>query len=286
MKKYKVWDSADGSATPGRVFTASIAQEAIPAFGTKLNHLTMGVKGAVSTAAVAIEDFADLISPFTLRKGAENRIILTLEELCALMAFYYNEIPTFGENTDNTGNNFIGGLKIPVNDTFDPNAQFLVQADRNAVTNIATETVALYATADNGEEGKAPIHAVRIATTTSGTAGLETFGSSLPPVGKLIGLIIKTPNGFADGNVDVSMQKVKLLEETQVVAEFNSLADVTYPTVVDFVTPSPMMDLLRQFQFYDLRPAGFNTKDKRYTLQWDVQDVSDAVVLIPVFEIA
>jgi len=286
MKIFPIWDSAVGSATPGRVFTASIAQESIPAFGIQLDFLKMGVKGAVSTAAVVIETFAGVISPFMVRKGAENRIILALDELCALMAFYYKELPTVGENTDATGNNFIGGLKIPLYDKFDANQQWLVSADRVAVVNIATETIALTGYADTGEADRAPVHAVRIPTTTSGSAGLETFGSSLPPVGKLLGIIVKVPNGFADGNIDVSLQKVKLLEDTSVVAEFNALADCSFPTAVDFVTPSPMNDLLRPFMFLDLRGAGFDTKAKRYTLQWDVQDVSDAIVIIPVFEVA
>lgn len=286
MKVFPIWDSAVGAATPGRVFTASIAQESIPKTGTRLDYLKMGVKGAVSSSAVVIETFAGLISPFTLRKGAENRIILALDELCALMAFYYGELPNIGENTDATGNDFIGGLKIPVYDNFDDNQQFLVQADRVAVSNIATETVALTGYADTGVEGKAPVHAVRIPHTTSGSAGLETFGSSIPPVGKLLGIILKMPNGFADGNIDVSLQKVKLYEDGQEVAGINSLADVTIPGGVDFVTPSPMADLLRQFVFMDLRGAGFDTKAKRYTLAWDVQDVSDAIVIIPVFEVA
>lgn len=286
MKIYPIWDSAVGSATPGRAFTASIAQEAIPAFGERLDFLKMGVKGAVSSSAVAIETFAGLINPLTIRKGAENRIILALDELCALMAFYYGEVPTIGENTDATGNDFIGGIKIPVYDSFDPNQQFLIQADRVAVSNIATETVAITGYADTGATEKKPVHAVRIPTTTSGSAGLETFGSSMPPVGNLQGIIIKVPNGFADGNIDVSLQKIKLYEDTQVVAEFNALADVTHATAIDFVTPSPMADLLRQFLFLDLRGMGFDTKAKRYTLAWDVQDVSDAIVIIPVFDIA
>ena len=87
MKITKIWDAADGSATPGRVFTASINQETIVKQGESLDYLMIGVKGAVSTAAVVIEDFADLINPLTLRYSGDNRLVLTLQELIALSVF-------------------------------------------------------------------------------------------------------------------------------------------------------------------------------------------------------
>lgn len=285
MRVTKVWDAADGSATPGRVFTASISQEAIPNDGAQLDFLKLGLKGAVSTAAVVIEDFADLLNPFTLRFGGDNRITLTGDELCALMAFYYKEVPSIGENTDNTGTDFIGGLKIPVYQKAESTRQFLVQADRSAVTNIATETIALSAYWDSGETNRSPIHCVRVPHTTAGSAGLETLGARIVPEGNLIGLMIKVPNGFADGNIDTSIQRVKILENGKKVAEFNDLADHSPVDELDYVTPSPLSDLLRQTRFFDLRPAGLDAKSKELVVQVDVQDVSDACVFMPVIEV-
>lgn len=285
MKVSKVWDSADGAATPGRVFTASIAQEAIPNDGDQLDFLKLGVKGAVATAAVVIETFGGLIAPFTLRFGSENRIVLNLAELCALMAFYYKEIPAIGENTDNTGNDFIGGIKIPVYQKSDPSKQFLAQADYATQTNVSTETLALSSYWDTGEKDRKPIHAVRLAHTTAGTAGLETLGFRIVPEGRLIGLIISEPNGFTDGNIDTSVQKVKILEDGKKIAEFNDLADSTPATIIDHVTPLPIADLLRPYRMFDLRPNGIDARAKQLTIQLDVQDVSDAVVIIPIIEI-
>ena len=285
MRIVKNWDAADGSATPGRVFTASIPQELIPNDGAQLDYFKLGLKGAVSTAAVVIEDFADLLNPFTFRFGSENRIVLTGEELCALMSFYYGQLPAIGENTDATGNDFLGGIKIPVYQKSDNNRQFLAQADRTAVTNIATETIALTSYWDTGDSGRGAIHCVRIAHTTSASAGLETLGSQIVPAGQLIGLLIKQPNGFADGNIDTSVQRIKILEAGKEIAAMNDLADHTPIEVLDYVTPSPLADLLRQTRVYDLRPAGFDARGKQLTLQVDVQDVSDAIVIIPVIAI-
>jgi len=281
----KVWDAADGSATPGRVFTASIAQEVIPALGKRLDFLKLGVKGAVSTAAVVIETFAGLISPFTLRKGAANRIVLALDELCALSQYYYQNHIAIGENTDNTGNDFLGDIRIPINDDFDPANQFLVQADRVAQTNIATETVSMTAYADSVSGDKKPIHAVRIQHTTAGAAGIEQMQSRIPAVGMLRALILKVPNGFADGNIDTSIQRLKIYDDMQLIAEFNDLGDAESMAQIDYVTPSPTADLLRQFRVFNFGDVGIDTTKGTISYAFDVQDVSDAIVIIPVIEI-
>lgn len=286
MKIYKVEDAADGSATPGAVFTASINQKAIPTLGTSLNFLKLGIKGAVSTAAVALETFVNMLSLFTLRKGADNRIVLAGDELAALSKYITGEDPTYGENTDNTGNDFIGNIKIPVNDKFDNNAQFLYQLDRTAVTNIATETIGLTAYSDVEADGKKPIHAVRIQHTTAGTAGMEQFQPRVPAVGILKAVMIKVPNGFSDGNIDVSVQRLKVLSGGQEIASFNALTDAkTLTPVNDVVTPLPLASLLGQFLVFELGD-GIDAKANELALSFDVQDVSDAIVVIPILEIA
>lgn len=286
MKVTKIWDAADGNAAPGRAFTASIPQEVIPGLGQQLDYLKMGVKGAVSTAAVVIETFAGLIAPFTLRKGAANRIVANLDELIALSAYMYGVAPRIGENTDNTGNDFLGDIRIPVYDKVDPANQFLVQADRAAQTNIATETVALTGYFDTGATDRKPIHYVRIPHTTAGSAGIEQLQPRIPAVGILKALIIKMPNGYADGVTAPSVQRVKIYDDSQVVAEFNTLADgLNLGGRTDIVTPDPQADLLRQFAVFDLGASGLDASKGTLSLGVDVQDVSDACVFLPVIEI-
>lgn len=286
MKIYKVWDAADGSAAPGRVFTASIAQEVIPALGARLDYLKLGIKGAVSTAAVVIETFAKVVQPFTLRKGAQNRIVLMGDELCALSAHIFGTLPAIGENTDNTGNDFIGDIRIPVFDDFEPARQFLAQADRVAQTNIATETITLTAYSDTGFDDRKPIHCVRLAATTSGSAGMEQFGPKMPSVGTLKSIIVKVPTGFADGVTATSIERLKVYKGSQLVAEFNDLADAETLCPLDYVTPLPIADLLRQFRVFKLGNSGISTLDGDISLAWDNQATSSAVVIMPVIEVS
>lgn len=285
MKITKVWDAADGSATPGRVFTGSIQQEVVPALGQQLDYMKLGVKGAISTAAVAIETFAGLINPFTLRKGAATRLVLALDELCALSVVEFGNRIAIGENTDNTGNNFLGDIRIPVYDKVDASNQFLVQADRVAQTNVATETVSLTGYFDTGVANKKPIHAVRVPHTTVGTAGVEQYGPKVPAVGTMRKIIIKVPNGFADGNIDTSVQRLRVFDDTSLIAEFNDLGDAVTLGDIDYVTPSPYADLMRQFRVFDFGETGIDTKKGTISLAFDVQDVSDSIVVIPVIDI-
>lgn len=285
MKITKIWDAADASAVPGRAFTASIPQEVVPTLGDRLDYIKMGLKGAISTAAVAIETFAQVVQPFTLRKGAATRIVLSGDELAALSAFVFGNRVAIGENTDGTGNDFMGDIRIPVFDKADPANQFLVQADRVAQTNVATETVSLTGYFDTGMPERNPIHAVRIPMTTSGVAGMQLVGSRIPAAGILKGLIIKVPNGFADGNIDTSVQRLKVYDDTALVAEFNDLGDAETLGDIDYVTPSPYADLMRQFRVFRFGEAGLDATKGTLSYSLDVQDVSDSIVVIPVIEI-
>ena len=285
-KIVKVWDGTDPGNTPGRVFTASIPQETIIPDGKELSFLKFGMKGAVSSAAVVIEDFASLLSEYTLRVGSETRVLLDGQDMVAVMSAFYGELPTIGENTDATGNDFIGGLKLPLYAAVDQAKPITHAATRTAVTNIATETLACSAYFDMGETGRKPMHMVKIPFTTAAAAGYDTPGFRLAPVGTLKKLIIRQPNGFADGNIDVSVQRLRILVNGQMHSQFNLLADFTPVAEIDHVTPSPMGDLLRPYGILDFGNSGIDCKGQEVTIQLDVQDVSDAVDIIPLIELA
>ncbi len=283
-KIVKIDDGADPGATPGKAFVASLDQLEIQKQEAFLSHLNLGVKGAVSTAAVAIETFAGLLSEFNFNVGPETRIQLNLTELVALMAFYYGELPFIWENTDNTGNDFIFGVKIPVNDAHDDKRPMTRAASWVTQTNIATSTLALTGSWLKTSNGKKPIHAVRIAHTSAGSAGYELLDFTMPKVGKMIGIIVKQANGFDDGNIDVSIQRVKIVVDGQTHSSINMAAHYQGIPGVFGGTELPLTDLLKGYHFIDLKEEGIDTKGQEVKLQIDVQDASDAVVIIPVIE--
>lgn len=287
-KVSKIWDGTDPGGTPGRVFTASIGQENIIPEGKFLDYLKVGLKGAVSTSAVVVETFAGILSEYTLRAGADFRIIGSMLDLVALSAFFYGVQPTIGENTDATGTDFIGGVMVPVQSPASADKPFTHTATYATQTNIATETIGITGYWDDDAAGKKPIHAVVITHTSAGSAGYETLSFRIAPLGKLIGIILGSPaaSGFTDANIDVSVQRLRILVGGQLHSQFNALTDHTPSAMIDFVTPNPMADLMRNYQYYDFRPSGIDTKGQEVTLQIDVEDVSDALRIIPVIEIA
>ena len=283
----KVYEGTDPGATPGRVFTASIGQEEIVQDGKFLDSLNLGLKGAISTGAVAIEDFAGVLSEYTVRVGSETRILATMRQLCALYKLFYGEVPFIWENTDATGNDFIGGVQVPIQAPADGAKPFTHAATRTAATNVGTETLAIHARWSDDPGGKKPIHAVAIGHTTAGSAGYETLGFRIAPVGKLVGLILQQVAPFADGDIDVSIQRINILEDGQRHSQMNALSCIGPRAGVSVGVLDPMDDLLKVFWSIDLRDiGGIEAKGKEITIQLDVQDVSDAVTILPVLEVA
>ena len=285
MRISKVYDGTDPGATPGRVFTSSISQEEIIPEGKFLDSLSIGVKGAVATAAVAVETFAGILSEYTLRIGPETRILMNLRQLCALMMFFYGQLPFLWENTDNTGNDFIGGVRVPIQAVVDPAKPITHAATWTTQTNISTETIALTAYWDDDARGKKPIHAVAIGHTTAGSAGYETLGFRIAPVGTLIGLIIQQVAVFTDANIDISVQRVRILANGQLHTSLNALSSAERWAGRSVGVLDPMDDLMNPFTIFDLRPSGIDAKGQELTIQLDVEDVSDAITIIPILEV-
>lgn len=286
MKISKHWDGADPGATPGRVFTASIGQELIVPGGAYLSHLMLGVRGTIATTAIPIEEFIDLISEYDVWVGPELRIKLDGNDLCALSAYHAGVIPLVLENTDATGSLIVGGIKVPINVTANASTPFTHAATRAAQTNVTVETLSVTGYYLDAAGARKPIHAVVITTTSAGATGTEVFNFRLPPVGRLVRLIMAMPaaSDFTDTNIDVSFQRVKLVKDGETVAELNTLGDHQQALVTNLLTQLPTDDLLSRYKNFNFTDEGFDLKSGVWTLTIDNQDASDALRIIPVIE--
>jgi hypothetical protein len=209
-----------------------------------------------------------------------------MRQLCALMKAFYDDLPMIWENTDATGNNFIGGVRVPIHAPVDAAKPVTHAAGYTTQSNASVETLAITGYFDEDAKGKKPIHAVSISHTTAGSAGYEVMGFRLAPVGSLRYLIIQNLNEFADGNIDVSVQRVRILVNGQLYGQFNALADATRWSGRSVGVLDPMDDLLREFDIFDLGESGLDCKGQEVVLMLDVQDASDAITILPVIEMA
>lgn len=277
-------DGADPGANLGAAFTASIGETNIPPKGSFLSHFTIGLRGAVSTAAVALEAFVDVLNPFTFKVGQETRIQLRGRDLIALMAWYFKEMPMVWENTDNTGSDFVLGIKIPINEKIDPSNTYTYAATRNAVTNIGSETLALQATYLSDDKGRKPIIAVELPYTTAAATGYTQLGVKMPPLGKMIGLLVFNTTVPVDGAASFSIQRVQIMENGQQTSKLLGACSGVLPAGVADGTLSPIVDVLKGYQVYDFRDEPIDTKAAEITFSVDVQGTSEATRFIAVIE--
>lgn len=286
MRVYKHWDGPDPGATPGRVFTASIGQELMVPGGPFLSHLMLGVRGTIATTAIPIEEFIDLIAEYDVWVGSELRIKLDGNDLCALSAYYAKVVPLVLENTDATGSLIVGGIKVPINAPADASKPFSHAATRAAQTNVTVETLSVTGYYINAKGTRKPVHAVVITLTSAAATGTDTFNFRLPPVGRLVNLIMAMPaaSDFTDTNIDVAFQRVKLIKDGEVLAELNTLGDHKQVLVTNLLTQLPTDDLLSRYKNFDLSDEGFDLKSGVWTITIDNQDASDALRIIPVIE--
>ena len=90
---------------------------------------------------------------------------------------------------------------------------------------------------------------------------------------------------FTDTNIDVAFQRVKLIKDGEVLAEFNTLGDHKQMLVTNLLTQLPTDDLISRYKHFDLSDEGFDLKSGVWTITIDNQDASDALRINPVIEI-
>ena len=277
-------DGADPGATMGADFTASLTEAALNPKGKYLDHFLLSLNGTVGTAAVVIETFAGLLIPFTFKVGSETRIQLRARDLVALMTFFYNRTPQIWENTDATGSDFIMGIKIPIQEVIDAAQSYTYAATRVAQTNISVETLALTAVYYDDAKGRKPIVAVELPYTTAAATGYTQLGVELPPIGKMIGLLVFQTIGPSDGLFVSSIQRFQLQENGQNTSKAPASILATLGSGIFDGTLSPLADMLKYYNAIDFRDEPIDLKAKKVTFSVDVEDASDATRFIAIIE--
>lgn len=277
-------DGADPGATMGADFTASITESALNPKGKFLDHFLLSLNGTVSTAAVAIETFLGLLNPFIFKAGSETRIQLRARDLVALMAFFYSRTPQIWENTDATGSDFALGIKIPIQEIISPEQSYTYAATRVAQTNISIETLALTAVYQDDAKGRKPIVAVELPYTTAAATGYTQLGVELPPIGKMIGLLVFQTIGPSDGLFVSSIQRFQIQENGQNTSKIPASIGATLGCGIFDGTLSPLADALKYYNAFDFRDEPIDLAAKKVTFSVDVEDASDATRFIAIIE--
>lgn len=277
-------DGADPGANLGAAFTSSLTETNIVPKGKFLDSIVIGIRGAITTAAVPIETFAGLLTPFTVKAGQETRIQLRLRDLIAVMSFYYDKTPLMWENTDATGQNFVLGVKIPIQETIDTAQVYTYSATRVAQTNVSSEEIAIQANYLDDSKGRKPIITVELPYTTSAATGYTNIGVQLPPVGKMVGLLVFNTAIPTDGTSNFSVQRIQVQEDGTNTSKLLGACSGIRNTGISDGTLAPITDLLNAYQVFDFRDEPIDLVSKAVTFSVDVQSTSSAVRFIAVIE--
>lgn len=279
-----ILDGAEPGANLGTAFTASISERNLIPKDKYLDHVILSIRGAVSTAAVALETFCGLLTPLTIKAGQETRIQLRLRDLIALQAFYYGETPEMWENTDNTGQDFVFGVKIPIQEVMNSEQVYSYSATRVAQTNIASEELTLVGAYMADNKGRKPIVATELQYTTAAATGITQLGVQVPPIGKIIGLIVFNTTIPTDAASTFSIQRLQVLLNGAVSSKLPMSVGKRIVSGVSDGTLSPVNDVLKPYSFFDFRDEPIDAVASAVTFAVDVQATSEAVRIIAVIE--
>lgn len=279
-----ILDGAEPGANLGTAFTASISERNLIPKDKYLDHVILSIRGAVSTAAVALETFCGLLTPLTIKAGQETRIQLRLRDLIALQAFYYGETPEMWENTDNTGQDFVFGVKIPIQEVMNSEQVYSYSATRVAQTNIASEELTLVGAYMSDNKGRKPIVATELQYTTAAATGITQLGVQVPPIGKIIGLIVFNTTIPTDAASIFSVQRLQVLLNGAVSSKLPMSIGKRIVSGVSDGTLSPVNDVLKPYSFFDFRDEPIDAVASAVTFAVDVQATSEAVRIIAVIE--
>jgi len=279
-----VYQGADPGGNLGGAFTGSLAERELVAKGSYLHEFTIGLKVDTATAAVTMPTFLDLLQPFVFKVGQETRIQLRGQDLLALNMFMYGSVPLFWSADATNDDAKILGLKVPVWEKIDNNTNYSWGATRVAQTNVSGEVLELAARWSDKTLQPRPIIAVEQPFTTAAATGRTNLNIQLPKVGNLIGMILfntAAPTNTADAS---SVQRLQLIINGNRSSQFNV---GTSGFVKGFNQENQALlaqDVYNKYMFVDFREDPIDSKANNIELEVDVQDASDAVRLIPIFE--
>lgn len=278
-----ILDGANPGGNLGAGFAANINATQIVPKGKYLDYLLIGLKGTVSTAAVTLEAFTGVLSQFTFKAGQETRIQLSMHDLIALMAAVYKQLPFAWENTDNTGSDFILGLKVPIWETIDPNTAYTYSAQYTAVTNITSPVLSITAVyEDSAPSGQTPIIAVPVNYTTAGATGSTSINARLTNLGSVKGLLVFNTTAPIDGADLYDIQRIQLVESGKQTSLLTAACQDPLHGVSQYVSLLPFGEVLQPYQYYDFSPSPLDAKAGYVEFIVDVETVSEATRLIAI----
>ncbi len=276
-----LFDAAAPAGEIGAAFTANQGPNVIPPNGAYLDHLLISITGDIATAAVPVETFMGVLSQFTLKAGQETRIQLNGNDLIALMAAYYNELPESGPDSG-TGNDWVFGIKVPVQEAISQGTTYTWSATYVAQTNCTVVKMCVQAVYEDNANGRRPIIAVPISFTTPGATGMTSINARLQNLGDLVGLLVQQTTVFGNASDVWDIQRIQLVENGKQTSLLSMANGTKLLGQSSFGIANPLSELLAVYSFFPFNESPLNVSDGYVEFIADVETVSEAVRFIPI----
>ncbi len=277
-----LFDASAPSAEIGQTFTASQGPNVMPQRGKFLDHFKMSVFGDVATAPVTIETVAAVLSQFTFKAGQETRIQLSLADMIAVMATYYQELPAIWENTDSTGTSYILGVKVPVHETMDSNTTYTWSATFATQTNFTVTKLCIEAVYLSTPSAEHPKILVPLSWTTPGSTGMSAINARLQNQGSLIGLLLFTTTRLSDGLDVMDIQRIQLVESGKQTSMLNVANAKGFVGASEYGALDPLGEILIDYAYWTFADDPIDVKTGYLEFIADVEATSGATRLIPI----
>lgn len=282
-------DDVPPGTTMGATFAADIRSTDISREGGEnyLAEFVLSYKGDGAVAVVNIEDFLDLVNPFTFTAN-NPRIRLRGRDIFALNVAWYGNTPRFHEGAIGEDDK-VAGMRIPLQVVPRGDEPLTYSITRSAVTNLSGERLKLSLRSFESIPSPMPgrLDMREIALTTAASLGFSTLIESLPKIGRLMGLLIfstTVPSATADLS---SIQRLFLETPRGRFGDYHVQdMQAAFTEYYAEAALGALQDTLDNYLWVELREEPIDLVSDSVKLVVDVGVVSEAVRVIPVIEVA
>lgn len=284
MTRDVLLDGVNPGGNLGAAFTANINATQINPKGAYLDHLIIGIQGTVGTAPVTLKTALAALSQFTFKAGQETRIQLSGVDLVALMAAFYKQLPFAWQNTDNTGNTFALGIKVPIQETIQSGTSYTYSASYAAQTNLTAVTLSITAVYLNTAPAAKAIVCVPIPFTTPAATGSTGLGTTITSLGNLIGVLLYNTTAPSDGTLLYDIQRLQMVESGVQTSLLLASNPDPLPGIAGYVDSTNYGKTLQNYAYWDFSAEPYDVNTKYMQFLADVEIVSETTRLLPIVQ--
>ncbi len=268
-------------------FTASIGDTPIAiAGGRYIDHFTLGFRGTIAVATVALTSFLALVNPIQIKVNGNPIVSMRGLDMLALnLLWNYPGAEIFLGAV--AAADAVDGIRLPVWYSVGATDSISYLITRVAVTNISAEIISLSYVTKEGIQRPGRYDLVELSGTTPAATGVFTAIPNLPNKGLLRGLLLfsNTPNSTT---VDApTIRRINLYRNDSL--DYRAMWQDLQGEAVTTAAYADVVEATRflvNYRWIDLQDDPWDLTTARVRVDIDSGVASDPFRIIPVYTVA